>query len=171
MKGLFVSEDYIKENTPINDNVDVKLLKMAMIEAQEVRIMEAIGTGLYNDLSTKVIADPTLSAYPNDLALMKLHIRPTLRYWTLVHVAPMLLFKLTNKSVSTSNSDNSTPTDFSNVRVLSNEYKSLAEIYEARLLKYLHDNYTLFPTFDTGTGTGAIYSKEIGFSTDWDLGF
>lgn len=168
MKGLFVSEDYIKENTPINDNVDVKLLKMAIIEAQELHLLEAIGTGLYNDLNTKIVAG-TIAG--NDLILMTLYIRPMLKYWVLKEGTPLLLFKFTNKSVSTSTSDNSSPTDFSNMRAMTNEFKAKAEVYTGRLLTYLHANTSLFPTFDTGSTLDTIYSKNAGFSTDWDLGF
>lgn len=170
-KAVFISEDYIKQNTNINDNVDVKLLKMAIIEAQELHLLEAIGTALYNDLNTKIIADPDLSGYPNELALMRLYVRPMLKYWVLYEATPVLLFKLTNKANSTSTSDNSNPIQYEDMKYSQNQYKAKAQVYTERLIKYLQANYTTFPLYyNAGTSIDTIFPKNEGFTTDWYLG-
>ena len=39
----FVSVTYLKDNTPINENLDDKLLKAVIKEAQEIYIRDVIG--------------------------------------------------------------------------------------------------------------------------------
>jgi len=168
MKGLFVSEDYIKQNTPINDNVDLKMLKSAIIEAQELHLLESIGTSLYNDLDAKIVAG-TIAG--NDLILMKTYIRPMLKYWVMVEGAPMLLFKFTNKAVSTSTSDNSSPVQYEDMKYTVNQFKAKAEVYTERMVRYIQANLSLFPLFyATNSSVDTILPKTNQFTTDWYLG-
>jgi len=47
---LFINSEYIKELTFVDENVDEKYLKLAIYEAQNVRIKDVLGTALYNTL-------------------------------------------------------------------------------------------------------------------------
>ena len=40
----FISTTYLKDNTPLNENLDDKLLKSAIKEAQEIYIRDVIGS-------------------------------------------------------------------------------------------------------------------------------
>ncbi len=51
----FISTTYLKDNTPLNENVDDKLLKSAIKEAQEIYIRDVIGSGIYNELQVQNI--------------------------------------------------------------------------------------------------------------------
>ena len=42
----FISTTYLKDNTPLNENVDDKLLKSAIKEAQEIYVRDVIGSGI-----------------------------------------------------------------------------------------------------------------------------
>ena len=46
----YISVSYLKDNTPLNENLDDKLLKASIKEAQEVYIRDIIGSGIYNEL-------------------------------------------------------------------------------------------------------------------------
>lgn len=167
-KALFITEQYVKNTTPINDNVDLKSLTNAILEAQEIHIIEAIGSGLYNDLAAKIVAG-TLTG--NDATLVNTYIRPTLKYWVLVEGIPMMLFKLTNKAVSTSTSANSSPVQETNIDYLVNRFKAKAELYQDRMIRYIQANPNLFPLFYNQTGgVDTIYPKNAIFTTDWYLG-
>jgi hypothetical protein len=167
MKGLFISEDYIKQNTPINDNVDVKLLKLAILEAQECHLLESIGTGLYNDLNAKIVAG-TIAG--NDLILMKSYIRPMMKYWVMVEGLPMMLFKFTNKANSTSTSDNSSPIQYEDMNYNVKRFQAKAEVYTERMIKYIQANITSFPLFyNSGNSIDTIFPSFEGYTTDWVL--
>lgn len=168
MIGLFISEQYIKDTTPINDNVDMKLLRMAILEAQEIHLLEKIGSTLYNDLQTKYIAQ-TLNA--SETVLLNTYIRPMLKYWVMVEGLPMMLFKLSNKSVATTTSDNSTPVQYEDMNYLVKLNKNKAEVYTDRLVRYLLANLALFPLFYQATSSiDTIFPEITQFTTDWYLG-
>jgi hypothetical protein len=75
-----ISTTYLKNESPINENVDDKLLKNAIKESQEIYIRDIIGSGLYNELQTQAFAG-TLSA--NNTNLLDTYIAPCLKYYTL----------------------------------------------------------------------------------------
>ena len=50
---FIISEENLRQFTDINNNVDSKLLKNAVREAQDIEIQRILGTKLYN----KILAD------------------------------------------------------------------------------------------------------------------
>jgi hypothetical protein len=76
----FISTTYLKDNTPLNENVDDKLLKSAIKEAQEIYIRDVIGSGIYNELQTQAYAN-TLTAL--NVTLLDSYIAPCVKYYTL----------------------------------------------------------------------------------------
>jgi len=53
MAVLFISETYVKNNTLIDENVDMRLILPSIKDAQELRIHPILGTPLYDDLKAK----------------------------------------------------------------------------------------------------------------------
>jgi hypothetical protein len=167
MKALFISEQFIKDSTPINENVDMKLLQMAIIEAQELHLLESIGTGLYNALSAEIISGTFTGS---NRELIETYIRPMMKYWVMVEGLPMMLFKLTNKSIVKTSSDNTTTIEYEDMKYLLNQSKAKAEVYTERMIRYLQANYASFPLFyNAGTSIDTIYPKNENFTTDWNL--
>ena len=64
---LFISEQKLKDNTPITDNVDSSELRFAIQQAQTIQIQESLGTNLYEYL-LKIIDDNTINT---DIALVR----------------------------------------------------------------------------------------------------
>ena len=52
MAVLFISEQYVKNTTLIDENVDVRLILPSIKDCQELRIHPILGTPLYEDLNT-----------------------------------------------------------------------------------------------------------------------
>ena len=52
----FISTSYLKDNTPLNENLDDKILKASIKEAQEIYIRDIVGSGIYNELQTQAYA-------------------------------------------------------------------------------------------------------------------
>ena len=48
MAVLFISEDYLKESSVVDENVDTRYIKRAIIRAQDITLQETIGTDLLN---------------------------------------------------------------------------------------------------------------------------
>jgi hypothetical protein len=53
--AFFISETYLKDNTPLSRNIDMVELYPFAKTAEEVYIQEAIGTNLYDDLITNTL--------------------------------------------------------------------------------------------------------------------
>ena len=123
MAVLFISENYVKNNSLIDENVDVRLILPSIRDSQELRIHPILGTPLYEDLKTK-ISGGTLTA--DDITLLDNYIAPSMLQWTMYECSASMLFKYRNKSVATKSSENSQPIDFQNLQFLRDEWKNKA---------------------------------------------
>lgn len=142
--GLLVSENYIKKNTVIDENVDMKLLLPTIWMAQERHIQEILGTPLYTKIQADIVASTLTGDY---LTLVDSYLAPALQWWTLYEADITLLYKYRNKNVSTKNSENSNPVDFTQHKYLRNHHKDQAEWWSQRAIDYLCDNNNLFPEY------------------------
>jgi len=57
---LFISETTLKDRSLLQDNVDPKLIRPTIKQAQDMYIEPILGTGLYQELQTQ-IEDATVS--------------------------------------------------------------------------------------------------------------
>ncbi len=144
MAVLFVSETYIKNNSVIDENVDMRLILPAIRDAQELRMHPILGTPLYIDLKDKITAG-TLNA--DEVTLLDDYIAPAMLQWTLYECSVSMLFKYRNKSVSTKNSENSNPVDYRDLQFLRDDWKNKAEERDKRLINYLCDNESKYPKY------------------------
>lgn len=125
-KVLFISEDYLKRNTTIDENVDVKLILPTLIDTQENDLIKAIGESLYNDLVNKINTSTTTAA---DDLLIERYIPPYLVAATLFNLITAMTFKFTNKSISLKSSENTQTLD-------AQRYQRLADKYAHRMFRY-----------------------------------
>lgn len=161
--AYFVDEQYIKDNSPIDDNVDSKLLATAMRTAQDIYIRDIIGSGIYDEITDQINAS-TLAADSENTTLVTHYIAPCLLHYVISEAALPMTFKMMNKSISTRNSDNSNPLDIDQLVKLQNYYKDRAEYYANRLREYLEENHTLYPLFhNPGNGQDVIHPKRTTF--------
>lgn len=169
--AYFIGPQFIKDYTFIDENVDEKYLMVATKEAQEIYIREYIGSGLYNDLQTKLLADVTLSGYSDYQTLINTYIAPALKYWTMYEAAPFLKFKFTNKNIVSKTSENSTGADLRDFEKVLKWIEDKARYYSDRLIKYLQENEASFPLYiNPGNGVDTIYPIGSGFDSDIYLG-
>ena len=75
MAVLFISETYVKNNTLIDENVDMRLILPSIKDAQELRIHPILGTPLYDDLKAKITAG-TLNA--DEVTLLDDYVAPSM---------------------------------------------------------------------------------------------
>lgn len=166
--AYFVSAQFIKDYTFVDENVDEKYLMVAIKEAQEIYIREYLGTGLYNDLTTNIVANTVSSNYQT---LLNDYIVPALKYWAMYEAAPFLKFKFTNKNVVNKNSDNSSASDIKEFEKVMKWIEDKARFYTERCVRYLLQNQTTYPLyFNPGTGLDTIFPNMNGFDSDIYLG-
>lgn len=141
---LFVSVQYIRNNSVINDNVDSELIEPWIPISQDKYIEPILGTALMTRLKTAITAG---SVTGNTKILLDDHVQKTLREWVIYESLPFLNFKLTNKAISKKDSDNSTPSDVSEIVYLRNNIRDTAEYYSQRLTNFLKSNVDIFPEY------------------------
>jgi hypothetical protein len=159
IEGLFISQDYIKNNTEIDENVNVKKLLPVVWRCQRLYIERVLGTALYDDLVGKIAPTDTLSG--NDLILVEKYISPALVNWVMFAAQTSMLFSFRDKAVSKDSSDYAQPIDYTEHRYLKDEYKKFAEELTDRLEKYLCANSSLFPLYMSATSSDQIISTNI----------
>jgi hypothetical protein len=157
----FISTTYLIDNSPLNENLDPKLLKSSIKEAQEIYIRDVIGSGIYNELQDQAY-NGTLTA--DNTTLLDSYIAPCLKYYTLTESMLPLTFKFMNKSVASRNSENATPISTSELTMIEQRYRDKAEYYAERLRDYLKENPNKYPKFlNPGTGFDVIRPKNTAF--------
>jgi hypothetical protein len=152
-RALFISESFIKNNSEIDDNVDVKKLLPTVWWCQKAYIETALGTPLFDDLSTKVIAG-TLAG--DDLTLVDNYIADALLNWFMVEVQIALVYNYRNKSIGKNDSQWSDFIDAKELRFLRDQYKPRADYYIERLETYLCAKSSLYPKY-----TAPVTSDQI----------
>lgn len=164
-KVLFVSEDYIKENTYIDTNVDAKLLRSIIYSAQRLYIKPIIGSGIYTDLETGITANNLVVGGVNYTTLLQDYVQPALEYWVLCEAMIPLTMKLRNKGVQTQNSDNSQPVPFSQLKEMESHWRDKAEYFSERVTLFLCENASTYPKFDNpGNGVDIIHPNKDNFT-------
>lgn len=157
----FISEQYLKEFTPISANVDPKSIITSVPAVQDMYIQDLLGSNFYNYLWAKYVAQ-TLNS---DEEVLVEKIKPALAYRAAEQVVPFLATLITNKGPQYQNSDNSTNADLNGMRYLRKELQNKAEFYEERVVRYLTKNASLFPeyTIDNATDMKPDKSDQYNF--------
>lgn len=164
---LLVSETFVKQSTVLTENVDPIYIRGNIQTAQDLYIETTLGTDLFNDIVDKVTAGTIAS---NDATLYNNYIKPCLKYYVLSLMAPELQYKLTNKAISTKNSDNAFAVDGETVKQIAQRYKDLGDEYRQRMINYLCENDDLFPLYDDNVGLDKIKPHHKGYTSPIYLG-
>ena len=165
-----VSENYIKENTTILENVENTFIKNNIILVQDMYLQDILGSRLYDDIITQFenyktdfdagITGITYDDYVDEkyLTLIKNFIQPLLKFYVLYSSVYDIYSKFTNKSIVTQNSENSTVVSEKYIENLKLDFLNKAEFYAKRLSNYLLDNVSIYDLYDEG---GALNSDIL----------
>ena len=167
---LFISVDTIKERTGLHNNVDEKLVNPEILTVQDMFILPALGTGLYNRLQDG-IAEGNLTQ--QETALLDTYITPTLVYLVMAELPMGLSYQFYNKGVIRKTGEGQTEPSAQDMIDVANHYKSRGEFYKQRLILYLKQNASssLFPEyFNPISGVDTINPESDGYTTTIWLG-
>jgi hypothetical protein len=165
--ALFITEQFIKDNTLIDGNVDMKYITTTIADAQRLHILPILGTGIYNELGTQINAG-TLTAL--NTTLLDDYIQDALKFWVIYEGIDLFSYHITNKNISTKNSDNSQPVQQVDVIRLMDRNKEKAEWFSQRITKYLLANISSYPLYNNaGNSIDTIYPNRSNFTCGWNL--
>lgn len=152
-----ISSERLKEYSYIQDNVDQKVIEPTIIAAQDLYILPLLGTALFDAFKTKLAADNLLTSDPNYKELLEAYIYPCLICYIQAEFLIYNTYKFANKAVLSKTSDNSQPLSINDIYKIRDDLKNKAEVYAAKIERYLCANSALFPEYVTQTRTDAIY--------------
>ena len=169
MPTIFISEQYIKDTSFIDENVDIKLLRNCILETQDYRVLPILGTALYNELQSQAGGTTTLTTL--NRTLLDSYISQALKYWVLHDGALILTFKIMNKSIVKRNSENSETIQTQDLDRLMDYFKDRAEFYSERVTRYLIENSTSYPLYyNPGDGVDTVHPKKNNYTQGLFLG-
>ena len=147
--AFFISETYLKENSPLNLNVDMSEIYPFAKSAEDVYIQDAIGTCLYDDLKDKIIASkasPPTTMSDEDILLCK-KIRSALVWLTVWDALPFIWIKIRNIGPVKQNGDNLETIGKDDLSYLRNICKQKADFYVDQLKCFLCENQADYPEY------------------------
>ena len=165
---LFISVQSIKDRTGLHANVDEKLVLPEIKTAQDMYILPALGSALYNELQTAV----DTNTYTNlQTTLLDDYIVDTLIYFVMSELPQGLSFQFYNKGLLRKSGENQENPSMQDMIDVANRYKARAEFYKQRLIKYLKQNNALYPNYlNFGSGIDSIKPDNEGYTVTMYLG-
>lgn len=166
-QNLFISEQTLKDNSIINDNVDMLVLTPIIKMVQELQIESLLGSGLYVHLQDQI---QTSGLTTDELFLLEAYIQPVM-IWGVLKAAPIYMtYKYAGKGIEVMNSDNSQPASQSSLEMLADQANSTFGYYAERLIKYIVANQTKFPTYYLVNNLDDVAPKLSGYRSRIALG-
>lgn len=162
---LLISEDYIKSESNLDNNVSGKYLQSAIKLAQDVELQSTIGTKLLEALQKKCInwIDPHTPVHPIEppeplpsdsiddsdnyryKELLDYYVQPYLLYQVLSEIVIPISYKLGNFGVMRTDDEKDIAAEASQVNQIKKYYRDKADFFKTRLQDFIITYYNEFP--------------------------
>lgn len=145
---LFITEQTFKERTGASNAIDGKQLFPMIKVAADIYIQPNLGSNLYNRLLAGIEYD-NLSV--NEKLLIDEYITDALVWYTMSMLPMVMGYQLFSKGFLQKTSEESNTPSRGDLELLEQKYKSMAEFYATRLIRYLQQNHTLYSEYLNAT--------------------
>ena len=144
-KVLLCSEDYIKSNSALNDNLFGKYLTPVIREAQELNLQIYLGECLYERI-IGMVADGSITASANESykALLDDYVQPYLLYQVQANIIPTINVKLGNIGSVISNDEHISTLSQANIELVQSDFQHKADFYAQRMLNFILNHSSEF---------------------------
>ena len=139
----FVTEQFIKDNTAITQNVDAKDLAPFIPMAVKTYVQPILGFNFTNDLLIK-FNDGTTSAEEDELIEF---VQYMTALWAAYDAIPNISFRVSNKGIQSQSGDYSASDGISVVEYIRTNVQKFAYIYEKNMRAFLELNKASFPLY------------------------
>lgn len=141
---LIVTEKYLKENSVVNDNADMKVITPIIFAVQDFKIHPLLGSDLFDEICGQIDSNTVTAA---NQMLLNNYVLPCLVMYTLCDISPAMKYRYMNKGVMVKNSENSSAADLQEIGFMMDFWKNKAEEYAERATKFLCKNSTTYPLY------------------------
>ena len=145
LKVLLCSEDYIKTNSALNDNIFGKFLAPAIRESQDINLQMYLGECLYKTI-LGMVQDGSITASTNESykALLDDYIQPFLLYQVQANIIPTINVKLGNIGSVVSNDEHISTLSQANIDLVQSDFQHKADFYAQRMLNFILNHSSEF---------------------------
>lgn len=147
----FVTENYLKDETPITANCDVTEVVKWVKPAAEIRLKSILGGLFFKDLLTKYNAQ-SLNNSEMELVLL---IKPVIAWRAASFSVYGLSRQLKNKGLQIQNGENSEGVSLNEVTFGMDQYAQISKEYEGSLVEWLMDNRDTFTVLMSAENKGS----------------
>jgi hypothetical protein len=168
-RAFFISETYLKENSPLNSHTEVKELYPYMLSAEETYIQEAIGTRLFDRLIASLNASPKNTTANEKELLFK--IRRTLVWYICYDAIPFLDVKIRNVGVVQQAGNDLKNVEQEKIAYLRKQCKDKGDFYCRIMQKWLCENSEKFPEYKCSNWNCSELTPNRPVGTSCDLAF
>ena len=157
---LLISEQRLKDSTPINENVDSSELRFCIQQAQYLFLQETLGTFFYetmlNLVETGDINQPARIRYKE---LLDNQITQMLIAYSYYLALDNFFAKFINIGLQSFSSEQSTPIDFKSFQYMKNLSRDNAQFADNLLRRFLVFNTQFFPEYATIRNNGDLTAE------------
>jgi hypothetical protein len=142
-----ISPARLKEASELGENVDDKIIKLAIQSAQDMDVEMILGTDLMDKIKSLLptdISSPGNSAYKT---LLDDYLENCLIFYTLDHLLDLISVKILGKGAMKREAAEAQPLSNSERADRKREYKRKAEFYADKVIRYLIVNQADFPEY------------------------
>lgn len=148
---LFISENKLKENTAINDNVDSTELRFAIQQSQTIFLQESLGTNLYQKLQELVDnGDIDTLPYARYKELLNQFVQPTLISYSYYLALDNFFVKFMNVGLVQSRNEQGTNIDLKTLQYLKQNAQNQAQFNDNLLRRHLIFRSGWYPEYMSG---------------------
>ena len=160
----FVTEQYLKQKTPITQNVSASDVMPFVEPAASAWMQNILGTYFFNHLLTAYNAQ---SLNAEELVLVA-KIQPAIAWRAASDCVLGLTYQLKNKGLQKQNGENSEAVEQSEVGFVMKHYTQKAEFYESLVRKFLKANKDDYPQFTSKQNKDSELAPQTddNFNTD-----
>ena len=166
---LLISEQTLKSNGVINNNVDGMYILPAIEYAQDAGLQPIIGTKLYNKLMD-LVADGSIQQETDYKVLLDEYVTPYLLNKVTADIQIPLNYKLRNQGVVQNQTENTTIPTMKDLQYVIQNYEYKAIFYGNRLSDYLMANKSKFPEYSKVDSVADMHSNPNSYKTNIYLG-
>lgn len=143
---FLLSPHRLKQDSLVCDNVDEKYCTAAIKTAQDISLVELIGSKLYHKLCG-IVVDKTINNAENEpyKILLDSYIIPYLVMQTTSELVMPVSYKLRNAGVTQSSDTQTQYATMEESQYLMRHYENKANFYGHRVIEWLNENSELIP--------------------------
>lgn len=165
-KVYLISEQTLKSETIMNDNVGNEYVGPAIETSQDIYLQQLIGTELLDKLYNDIEAGTITSPYTT---LIDDYITNYLKYKVLAEITIPLAYKYRNSGLVQANGDHYQQSALKDAITVQNHYEMRATFYGERMTKYLNANADKFPEYRSTRDSSDIMADSESYNTGWVL--